>query len=168
MALNTLPQSVGIADGRSSSSYYFVGSQADNLFYFDPHYTRATISLRPLTQMQTAERERGIQSRQATPERGSVSMSDSEEDDDMPDDKDSTHEGEGEGDGDEAEDIEGEVVVADVVVASVDRDARGRRGRRFLRRLLRLRRGRRHRPRPPLPARSLRERPKWQRRRHRG
>ena len=96
-ALNTLPQSIGIADGRSSSSYYFVGFQADNLFYFDPHYTRATISLRPPMQMQTAEREheRGIQIRQATPERGSVSMSDSEEDDDMPDDKDSTHSGEG-------------------------------------------------------------------------
>ena len=43
----------------------------------------------------------------------------------MPDDKDSTHSGEGEGDGDGAEDCEGEVVVADVVVADVDRDGGG-------------------------------------------
>ena len=52
-------------------------------------------------------------------------MSDPEEnEDDMPEDKDSTHSGEGEvdGDGDGAEDGESEVVVADVVVADVDRD----------------------------------------------
>ena len=80
-ALYTLPQSVGIAGGRPSSSYYFVGSQADNLFYLDPHHTRATVPLRPPTQTQTQtqtptterERERGIPIRQATPERGSVS-----------------------------------------------------------------------------------------------
>ena len=60
-ALYTFPQSVGIAGGRPSSSYYFVGSQADNLFYLDPHHTRATIPLRP------------IPIRQVTPERGSVS-----------------------------------------------------------------------------------------------
>ena len=41
------PQSVGIAGGRPSSSYYFVGSQADNLFYLDPHNVRPTIPLRP-------------------------------------------------------------------------------------------------------------------------
>ena len=74
--LYTLPQSVGIAGGRPSFSYYFVGSQADNLFYLDPHHTRATIPLRPPTQTQvpTTEREceRGIPIRQATPERGSV------------------------------------------------------------------------------------------------
>ncbi|THH09782.1 hypothetical protein EW146_g8585 [Bondarzewia mesenterica] len=45
--LYTFPQSVGIAGGRPSSSYYFVGSQADNLFYLDPHHTRPAISLRP-------------------------------------------------------------------------------------------------------------------------
>ena len=31
--LYTLPQSVGIAGGRPSLSYYFVGSQVDDLFY---------------------------------------------------------------------------------------------------------------------------------------
>ena len=68
-ALYTLPQSVGIAGGRPSSSYYFVGSQADNLFYLDPHHTRATVPLRPPTQTQITERkrERGIPIRQATP-----------------------------------------------------------------------------------------------------
>ncbi|KAF7760326.1 hypothetical protein Agabi119p4_11002 [Agaricus bisporus var. burnettii] len=44
--LFTLPQSVGIAGGRPGSSYYFVGSQADNLFYLDPHHTRPAIPLR--------------------------------------------------------------------------------------------------------------------------
>ena len=78
-ALYTLPQSVGIAGGRPSSSYYFVGSQADNLSYLDPHHTRATVPLRPPTQTQTQtptterERDSGIPIRQATPERGSVS-----------------------------------------------------------------------------------------------
>ena len=38
-ALYTFPQSVGIAGGRPSSSYYFVGSQTVNLFYLDPHHT---------------------------------------------------------------------------------------------------------------------------------
>ena len=74
--LYTLPQSVGIAGGRPSFSYYFVGSLADNLFYLDPHHTRATIPLRLPTQTQapTTEREceRGIPIRQASPERGSV------------------------------------------------------------------------------------------------
>lgn len=42
----TWPQSVGIAGGRPSSSYYFVGSQADNLFYLDPHHARPTVPLR--------------------------------------------------------------------------------------------------------------------------
>ncbi|THH26852.1 hypothetical protein EUX98_g7341 [Antrodiella citrinella] len=46
-ALYTWPQSVGIAGGRPSSSYYFVGSQADNLFYLDPHHARPAIPLRP-------------------------------------------------------------------------------------------------------------------------
>ena len=44
----TFPQSVGIAGGRPSSSYYFVGSQADNLFYLDPHNARPAIPLRPI------------------------------------------------------------------------------------------------------------------------
>ncbi|KAF6752070.1 cysteine protease [Ephemerocybe angulata] len=46
-ALYTFPQSVGIAGGRPKSSYYFVGSQADNLFYLDPHHARPAIPLRP-------------------------------------------------------------------------------------------------------------------------
>ncbi|GBE78643.1 peptidase family C54-domain-containing protein [Sparassis latifolia] len=46
-ALYEFPQSVGIAGGRPSSSYYFVGSQADNLFYLDPHHARPAIPLRP-------------------------------------------------------------------------------------------------------------------------
>ncbi|POY75723.1 hypothetical protein BMF94_1346 [Rhodotorula taiwanensis] len=39
------PQSVGIAGGRPISSYYFVGSQADSLFYVDPHFPRPAIPL---------------------------------------------------------------------------------------------------------------------------
>ncbi|KAI4165054.1 MAG: hypothetical protein LQ342_001331 [Letrouitia transgressa] len=35
-----LPQSIGIAGGRPSSSLYFVGIQDDNFFYLDPHQTR--------------------------------------------------------------------------------------------------------------------------------
>jgi cysteine protease ATG4 len=43
--LFTFPQSVGIAGGRPSSSYYFVASQANSLFYLDPHITRPAIPL---------------------------------------------------------------------------------------------------------------------------
>jgi len=43
--LFTFPQSVGIAGGRPSSSYYFVASQANSLFYLDPHLTRPTLPL---------------------------------------------------------------------------------------------------------------------------
>ena len=60
-ALYTFPQSAGIAGGRSLSSHYFIGSQADNLFYLDPHHTPATVPLWPPTQTQTTtkcERER--------------------------------------------------------------------------------------------------------------
>ncbi|CAE6501082.1 unnamed protein product [Rhizoctonia solani] len=46
-SLFQFPQSVGISGGRPSSSYYFVGSQADSLFYLDPHHTRPVIPLRP-------------------------------------------------------------------------------------------------------------------------
>lgn len=45
-ALFTFPQSVGIAGGRPSSSYYFIGTQENSLFYIDPHYPRPSISLR--------------------------------------------------------------------------------------------------------------------------
>ncbi|KAJ7330308.1 peptidase family C54-domain-containing protein [Mycena albidolilacea] len=46
-ALYTFPQSVGIAGGRPSSSYYFVGVQGDGLFYLDPHHSRPSVPLRP-------------------------------------------------------------------------------------------------------------------------
>ncbi|PVF96248.1 hypothetical protein CPB86DRAFT_517751 [Serendipita vermifera] len=45
--LFTFPQFVGISGGRPSSSYYFVGSQGDNLFYLDPHHTRPAVPVRP-------------------------------------------------------------------------------------------------------------------------
>lgn len=45
-ALFTFPQSVGIAGGRPSSSYYFIGTQGDGLFYLDPHFTRPAIPLK--------------------------------------------------------------------------------------------------------------------------
>ena len=63
----TFTQSVGIAGGRSSSSNYFVGSQADNLFYLDPHHTLATVPLRPPTQTQTTDRIGSVESRSGSP-----------------------------------------------------------------------------------------------------
>ncbi len=38
-----LPQSVGIAGGRPSSSHYFFAIQGDQFFYLDPHYTRPAL-----------------------------------------------------------------------------------------------------------------------------
>lgn len=38
-----MPQSVGIAGGRPSSSHYFVGSQGQWLFYLDPHHPRPSL-----------------------------------------------------------------------------------------------------------------------------
>ena len=38
-----LPQSVGIAGGRPSSSHYFFGIQGDYFFYLDPHDTRPAL-----------------------------------------------------------------------------------------------------------------------------
>ncbi|KAL2694623.1 Cysteine protease atg4 [[Neocosmospora] mangrovei] len=38
-----MPQSVGIAGGRPSSSHYFVGAQGSFLFYLDPHHTRPAL-----------------------------------------------------------------------------------------------------------------------------
>ncbi|RCI11710.1 hypothetical protein L249_7437 [Ophiocordyceps polyrhachis-furcata BCC 54312] len=38
-----MPQSVGIAGGRPSSSHYFVGVQGLFLFYLDPHHTRPAL-----------------------------------------------------------------------------------------------------------------------------
>jgi len=40
-----LPQSVGIAGGRPSSSLYFFGIQSDQFFYLDPHNTRPALPL---------------------------------------------------------------------------------------------------------------------------
>lgn len=45
-AIFALSQSVGIAGGRPSSSYYFFGSQGASLFYIDPHHPRPAIALR--------------------------------------------------------------------------------------------------------------------------
>ncbi|KIM78562.1 hypothetical protein PILCRDRAFT_11030 [Piloderma croceum F 1598] len=65
--LYTFPQSVGIASGRPSS-YYFVGSQADSLFYLDPHHARPAVPLKPPPPppLETIARLRG--ERQTTPE----------------------------------------------------------------------------------------------------
>ncbi|KAJ7625161.1 hypothetical protein B0H17DRAFT_576185 [Mycena rosella] len=41
--LYTFPQSVGIAGGRPSSSYYLVGVQENGLFYLDPHHSRPAV-----------------------------------------------------------------------------------------------------------------------------
>ncbi|CAG8664043.1 9210_t:CDS:2, partial [Paraglomus brasilianum] len=40
------PESVGIAGGKPSSSYYFIGVEGDDLFYLDPHYSRPAIELK--------------------------------------------------------------------------------------------------------------------------
>lgn len=44
--LFTFPQSVGIAGGRPSSSYYFLGYQGSSLFYLDPHQVRPAVPYR--------------------------------------------------------------------------------------------------------------------------
>ncbi|USW59528.1 Putative peptidase C54, papain-like cysteine peptidase superfamily [Septoria linicola] len=46
-AVLELPQSVGIAGGRPSSSHYFLGHQGDAFFYLDPHTTRPMLSPQP-------------------------------------------------------------------------------------------------------------------------
>ncbi|GJJ78600.1 cysteine protease ATG4 [Entomortierella parvispora] len=42
------PQTLGIAGGRPSSSYYFVGYQGDELFYLDPHHSRCIVETKNL------------------------------------------------------------------------------------------------------------------------
>ncbi|KAF9128420.1 Cysteine protease atg4 [Mortierella sp. GBA39] len=42
------PQTLGIAGGRPSSSYYFVGYQGDDLFYLDPHHSRCVVESKNL------------------------------------------------------------------------------------------------------------------------
>ncbi|KAG0647382.1 Autophagy-related 4 [Hyphodiscus hymeniophilus] len=40
-----MPQSIGIAGGRPSSSHYFIGVQGPYFFYLDPHQTRPALPL---------------------------------------------------------------------------------------------------------------------------
>ena len=40
-----LPQAMGIAGGRPSSSHYFFAIQGDQFFYLDPHFTRPALPL---------------------------------------------------------------------------------------------------------------------------
>ncbi|CAG8722937.1 13830_t:CDS:2 [Cetraspora pellucida] len=42
------PQSVGIAGGKPSSSYYFIATQADDLYYLDPHHSRPALELKSM------------------------------------------------------------------------------------------------------------------------
>ncbi|KAG6332117.1 hypothetical protein ID866_6969 [Astraeus odoratus] len=69
-SLFTFPQSVGIAGGRPSSSYYFLGSQADNLFYLDPHHARPAVPLRPAPPC-SAHDYPAVRSRETTPDNAS-------------------------------------------------------------------------------------------------
>ncbi|KAG9311154.1 cysteine protease required for autophagy [Chiua virens] len=69
-ALYTFPQSVGIAGGRPSSSYYFMGSQADNLFYLDPHHARPAVPLR-LAPPSSINDYPTVRSRESTPDNAS-------------------------------------------------------------------------------------------------
>lgn len=43
----SLPQSVGIAGGRTGSAHYFIGVQGSNYFFLDPHFTRPRLPLHP-------------------------------------------------------------------------------------------------------------------------
>jgi cysteine protease ATG4 len=54
-SLFTAPQTVGIAGGRPSSSYYFIGYQGDSLFYLDPHFTRPAVPLQTSTSERVVE-----------------------------------------------------------------------------------------------------------------
>ncbi|KAH8827700.1 hypothetical protein DL96DRAFT_1599994 [Flagelloscypha sp. PMI_526] len=42
------PTSVGIAGGRPSSSYWFVGTQEEQMVYLDPHWARPCVDFKPL------------------------------------------------------------------------------------------------------------------------
>ncbi|RIA84128.1 hypothetical protein C1645_784824 [Glomus cerebriforme] len=42
------PHSAGIAGGKPSSSYYFIGTQGDDLFYLDPHHSRPALELKEI------------------------------------------------------------------------------------------------------------------------
>ncbi|KAJ7312443.1 hypothetical protein DFH08DRAFT_1044498 [Mycena albidolilacea] len=77
----TLPQSVGLAGGRPSSSYYFVGVEGDGIFYLDPHHLRPVVPLRPFVprlpppppsthvpRQIASRRPRGVRARRSTNE----------------------------------------------------------------------------------------------------
>ena len=50
-----LPQSIGIAGGRPSSSHYFFAHQGDQIFYLDPHFTRLALPYHSDLAMYTSE-----------------------------------------------------------------------------------------------------------------
>ncbi|KAG9291499.1 hypothetical protein G9A89_021918 [Geosiphon pyriformis] len=49
------PESVGIAGGKPSSSYYFIGTQGEDLFYLDPHHSRPIIELKEIDEFTDEE-----------------------------------------------------------------------------------------------------------------
>ncbi|QSZ31968.1 hypothetical protein DSL72_001537 [Monilinia vaccinii-corymbosi] len=50
-----MPQSVGVAGGRPSSSHYFVGVQESDFFYLDPHQTRPALPYKDNVEDYTTE-----------------------------------------------------------------------------------------------------------------
>jgi len=79
--LFTFPQSVGIAGGRPSSSYYFLGYQAESLFYLDPHHTRPAIVLKvPPTREELEARAKSHETMEFEEEEGISFASESEVD----------------------------------------------------------------------------------------
>ncbi|KAG4028713.1 hypothetical protein MFRU_019g00070 [Monilinia fructicola] len=50
-----MPQSVGIAGGRPSSSHYFIGVQESDFFYLDPHQTRPALPYKDNVEDYTVE-----------------------------------------------------------------------------------------------------------------
>ncbi|KAI9833840.1 MAG: Cysteine protease atg4 [Phylliscum demangeonii] len=59
-----MPQSLGIAGGRPSSSHYFIGVQSSQLFFLDPHQTRPALPLLgPDTTIYAAEQLNSCHSR---------------------------------------------------------------------------------------------------------
>ncbi|CAD6443002.1 38155dba-6252-46c4-90a4-eaa054802463 [Sclerotinia trifoliorum] len=50
-----MPQSVGIAGGRPSSSHYFIGVQESDFFYLDPHQTRPALPFKDNVEDYTLE-----------------------------------------------------------------------------------------------------------------
>jgi len=60
--LFTFPQSVGVAGGRPGASKYLVGSQADHLFYLDPHHVQPAIPLRSSSESSSDIESEGLKS----------------------------------------------------------------------------------------------------------